>query len=52
MNSTVERLEGNRIKITVEHTADEVKEAISEAYSRIAHKLRLPGFRWICWWVV
>ena len=45
MNSTVERLEGNRIKITVEHTADEVKEAISEAYSRIAHKLRLPGFR-------
>jgi len=45
LNSTVERLEGNRVKITVEHTADEVKEAISESYSRIAQKLRLPGFR-------
>jgi trigger factor len=45
LNSTVERLEGNRVRITVEHTVDEVKEAISESYSRIAHKLRLPGFR-------
>jgi trigger factor len=45
LNSTVERLEGNRVRITVEHTPDEVKEAISESYARTARKLRLPGFR-------
>jgi trigger factor len=45
LNSTVERLEGNRVKITVEHSADEVKEIIAGTYSRISHKLRLPGFR-------
>jgi trigger factor len=45
LNSTVERLEGNRVRITIEHTADEVRDAIDEAYSRISRKLRLPGFR-------
>lgn len=45
MNSTVEHLEGNRVRITVQHTGDEVKAAIGESYSRIAQKLRLPGFR-------
>lgn len=45
MNSTVERLEGNRVRVTVEHTADEVKDAIGEAYTRIARKMKLPGFR-------
>ena len=45
MNSTVETLEGNRVKITVTHTADEVRDAISDAYTRIARKIKLPGFR-------
>lgn len=45
MNSTVERLEGNRVRLTVEHTADEVKAAIAESYSQVSRKLRLPGFR-------
>jgi trigger factor len=45
LNSSVERLEGNRVRITVVHTDDEVRNAIREAYLRVAHKLRLPGFR-------
>jgi trigger factor len=45
LNSTVERLEGNRVRITVEHTPEEVKTVIGETYTRIAQKLRLPGFR-------
>lgn len=45
MNSTVEKLEGNRVRITVTHTADEVRDLIAETYVRIAKKLRLPGFR-------
>lgn len=45
MNSSVERLEGNRVRVTIEHTADEVRDAIGESYTRVARRLRLPGFR-------
>jgi trigger factor len=45
LNSTVERLEGSRVRITIEHTADEVRDAIGESYNRISRRLRLPGFR-------
>jgi trigger factor len=45
LNSSVEKLEGNRVRITVTHTADEVAGAISEAYTTIARKIKLPGFR-------
>lgn len=45
MNSSVEKLEGNRVRITITHTPEEVTEAIAEAYARISRRLRLPGFR-------
>jgi trigger factor len=45
LKSTVERLEGNRVRMTVDHTADEVKDAIGDAYVRMARALKLPGFR-------
>jgi trigger factor len=45
LNSTVEKLEGNRVRISVTHTAEEVREAVAEAYTRIARKIKLPGFR-------
>ena len=45
MNSSVEKLEGNRIRLTVSHTAAEVDAAIVDAYSRVSRKIKLPGFR-------
>lgn len=45
MNTNVEKLEGTRVRVTVTHTADEVSEAVSAAYSRIARQLKMPGFR-------
>jgi trigger factor len=45
LNSSLERLEGNRVRITVVHNADEVREQIAEAYTRIARQIKLPGFR-------
>lgn len=45
MNTTVEKLEGNRVRVTVSHTAAEVDEAISGAYARVARRIKLPGFR-------
>lgn len=45
MNSSFEKLEGNRVRLTVTHSADEVGAIVNETYSRVAHKLRLPGFR-------
>jgi len=45
LNSSVEKLEGNRVRITVTHSAEEVREAVADAYGRIARKVKLPGFR-------
>lgn len=45
MNSSVEKLEGTRVRLTVTHDAEEVREAISDAYLRVARKIKLPGFR-------
>jgi trigger factor len=45
LRSTVERLEGNRVRITVEHTPDEVADAIGDAYTRMSRAMKLPGFR-------
>lgn len=45
MNSSVEKLEGNLVRITVTHSADEVREAVADAYGRVARKVKLPGFR-------
>ena len=45
MNTTVEKLEGNRVRLTVSHTAAEVNETIANAYTRVARQIKLPGFR-------
>jgi trigger factor len=45
LNTTVEKLEGNRIRLTVSHTAAEVNDAVARAYTRVAHQIKLPGFR-------
>lgn len=45
MNSSVEKLEGSLVRITVTHDAEEVREAIAEAYRRVSRKIKLPGFR-------
>ena len=45
MNTTVEKLEGNRIRLTVSHSATEVNEAVVAAYTRVARQIKLPGFR-------
>lgn len=45
MNTTVEKLEGNRVRLTVDHTAPEVDQAITAAYTRVSRQIKLPGFR-------
>lgn len=45
MNSTIEKLEGNRVRITVTHDEAEVAAAISDAYTRVARQVRIQGFR-------
>lgn len=45
METTVERLEPSKVRLTVTVTAQEVDEAIDAAYKRIASKIRIPGFR-------
>lgn len=45
MQTSVERLDGDHMKVTVTVPATEVDAAISEAYVSAASKLRIPGFR-------
>jgi trigger factor len=45
LNTTVEKLEGNRVRLTVSNTAQEVDAAISDAYARVSRQVKLPGFR-------
>jgi trigger factor len=45
LKTNVEKLQDTRIKLTVELTAEEVDEAIGEAYARIAGRVKIPGFR-------
>lgn len=45
LSTSVERLEGNMVKLTVTVPASEVDAAISSAYKQVASKLKLPGFR-------
>ncbi|MHB1323834.1 MAG: trigger factor [Coriobacteriia bacterium] len=45
MQTSVERLEGERARITVTVPAADVDAAIARAYADIARKLRIPGFR-------
>jgi trigger factor len=45
LKTSVERLQGIRVKLTVELTAEEVDRAIAEAYTDAASRVRVPGFR-------
>lgn len=45
MKSTVEPLEGNKVKLSVEVDEAEFDKAIDGAFRKIAHEVRLPGFR-------
>ncbi len=45
MKSSVDKLEDNRVRLTVSVTATEADEAVAEAYARTARKLKIPGFR-------
>ncbi|MDO8847495.1 MAG: trigger factor [Coriobacteriia bacterium] len=45
MQTSVERLEGDRVKLTITVPAAEVDSAIDKAYVAVGTKLRIPGFR-------
>jgi trigger factor len=45
LTTSVERLEGNCVKLTVTVPAEEVDKLITETYNRIGEKIRVPGFR-------
>lgn len=45
VKSTVEALEGNKVKVSVEVDEAEFDEAVAEAFKRIAREVRIPGFR-------
>ena len=45
MKSTVEPLEGNKVKLSIEVDEAEFEKQIDAAFRRIAREVRLPGFR-------
>jgi trigger factor len=45
LKTSVEKLQGIRVRLTVELTAQEVDRAIANAYSEAASHVRVPGFR-------
>jgi trigger factor len=45
LKTSVERLEGTTVKLTVTVPAADVDVAIAEAYSAVGKKMRIPGFR-------
>jgi trigger factor len=45
MRSTVEPLEGNKVKLSIEVDESEFDKAIDSAFRKIAHEVRIPGFR-------
>ena len=45
MESTVEALEGNKVKLSIAVTEGEFEVDIDDAFKRIAREVRLPGFR-------
>jgi len=45
MNSTVEALEGNKVKVSVSIDESEFEKDIDAAFKRIAKEVNLPGFR-------
>jgi trigger factor len=45
VKSTVENLEGNKVKLFIEVEASEIDQQVDEAFKRLAKQVRLPGFR-------
>jgi len=45
MSLTVERLEGNMARLTIEVEADEFEKALTKAYNKIKKQVSVPGFR-------
>ncbi len=45
MRSTVEPLEGNKVKVSVEVDEGEFDKAVDAAFRKIAREVRIPGFR-------
>jgi len=45
MSVNVEKLEGSRIKMTIEVAAEEFDKAITAAYNKEMNKINVPGFR-------
>lgn len=45
MQTSVEKLEGGKAKITITVPAADVDAAVAEAYAKVGAKLRIPGFR-------
>ncbi|MDQ6910037.1 MAG: trigger factor [Actinomycetota bacterium] len=45
MQSNVELLEGNKVKLTIELDEKEFDEAVTAAFRKLAHEVKVPGFR-------
>ena len=45
MQSTVEELDGNKVKLCVTVPADEFEHAVDDAFKKLAREVRVPGFR-------
>ena len=45
MNTQVERLEHNMVKLTVTVSAEDFKKAITKAYLKAKGRINIPGFR-------
>ncbi len=45
MKSTVETLEGNKVKLLIEVEAAEIDHQVEAAFRRLAQQVRMPGFR-------
>jgi len=45
LKTSVERLEGTTVKLTITVPAADIDAAIAEAYASVGKKLRIPGFR-------
>ena len=45
MRSTVEVLDDNRVKVSVDIDAEEFEQKLDEAFRKLARQVRLPGFR-------
>jgi trigger factor len=45
MKATVETLEGNKVKVSVEVDETEFESEVDDAFRRIAREVRIPGFR-------